>query len=37
LFNGFVTGNDFQLPIDKAATISGKIKITGAINFVAGF
>jgi predicted secreted protein len=33
-FKGYVSGLDHNLPLDKEATISGKIKITGA---VAGF
>ena len=36
LFTGFVAGYEWSLPIDKEATISGKIKITNAITFIAG-
>jgi len=35
-FNGFVTSLEWGLPIDKEATISGKIKITGPIGYIAG-
>jgi predicted secreted protein len=35
-FLGFVASFEIQLPIDKQAMISGKVKITGAITFVAG-
>lgn len=30
-FLGFVTGLDHNLPLDKEATISGKVKITGPV------
>lgn len=35
-FNGFVTSLEWGLPIDKEGTISGKIKITGPISYIAG-
>ncbi len=35
-FNAFVSSLEFGLPNDKEATISGKLKITGPITFVAG-
>ncbi len=35
-FKGYVASFEIQLPIDKQAMISGKVKITGAIAFVAG-
>jgi Phage major tail protein 2. len=30
-FRGYVSGLEHQLPLDKAATISGKVKITGQV------
>jgi hypothetical protein len=36
LFTGFVTTLEWALPIDKQGQLNGKIKITGAITFVAG-
>lgn len=35
-FNAYVSTYEWGLPIDKEATISGKLKITGAITYVAG-
>ena len=35
-FQAFVSGFEWGLPIDKEATISGKLKVTGPITFVAG-
>lgn len=35
-FQGYVSSLDRSIPVDKEATISGKIKITGAITFTPG-
>ena len=32
-FNAYVVGLDRDVPVDKEASISGKLKITGAISF----
>lgn len=32
-FNAYVTGLDRDVPVDKEGSISGKLKITGAISF----
>lgn len=36
-FNAYITGLEWLLPIEKEAGMQGKLKITGAINFVPGF